>query len=156
MFKKPFLIVLLLICYLVEGQSSLDIEEKKSLSNQLYTKCFENLNQGSEVFEKYPALKSMKFCSLLECMFLMSYNDPEVQLAATNRLRGIATQLYREGNPVILIMGIESYLTTEKKNKNLDDDNHLVYISYGECTNPQFLSRAAKIVNEQTMLLINK
>ena len=34
---------------------------------------------------------------------------------------GIATQLFREGTPVILIKGLDSYLTTQKSNENLEE-----------------------------------
>lgn len=53
-------------------------------------------------------------------------------------------------------MGMESSLTAKERNKNLEDDNHIVYISYGECTNPPFLRRGAEIVNKQTMQLIKQ
>jgi hypothetical protein len=89
-------------------------------------------------------------------MMLMSYKDKEIQLIAEGRLIGIATQLYNEGNPVILMMGMDSYLEAEKRNQNLEDDDHIVYISYGDCINPPYLTKAAEIVNKQTMTLINQ
>lgn len=142
----------------MKSQEVSAIEEVKdtSIAVQLQTKCFENLNQGNEIFEKYPALKSIKFCSLLECMFLLSYKEEDIQIAAEKRLIGIATQLYKEGNPVYLFSGMNSYLTQKQKNENLEDDNHTVYISYGECVSPNFLHKAATIVNNQTRLLINQ
>ncbi|MFD1605003.1 hypothetical protein ACFSJW_00255 [Flavobacterium artemisiae] len=142
----------------MKSQEVLDIGEVKDtlVAAQLETKCFENLNQGNEIFEKYPALKSVKFCSLLECMFLLSYKEEDIQFAAEKRLIGIATQLYKEGNPVYLFSGMDSYLTQKQKNENLEDDNHTVYIRYGECVSPSFLHKAAEIVNKQTQLLINQ
>lgn len=128
--------------------------EDHSISAQLYTKCFENLNQGAEILEKYPAFKETKPCSLAYCMMLLAYQDKEIQQIGENRLIGIATQLFQEGTPVILIMGMESSLEAQKRNQNLDDDDHIVYISYGECTNPVYLTKAADIVNKQTRTLI--
>lgn len=128
--------------------------EDHSISAQLYTKCFENLNQGAEILEKYPAFKETKPCSLAYCMMLLAYQDKEIQQIGENRLIGIATQLYHEGTPVILIMGMESSLEAQKRNQNLDDDDHIVYISYGECTNPVYLTKVADIVNKQTRTLI--
>jgi hypothetical protein len=158
MLKKNILILFIFSCFYVQSQNAFDsIEiEDYSISDQLFTKCFENLNQGSEVLEKYPAFKDVKLCSLMYCMFLLQYPENEIQFIAEQRLIGIATQLYNEKNPVILIMGMESSLTEKQRNKNLMDDNHIVYISYGECTNPPFLRRGAEIVNKQTMQLIKQ
>ncbi|KAF2080978.1 hypothetical protein [Flavobacterium sharifuzzamanii] len=127
-----------------------------SISAQLYTKSFENLNQGNEVFIKYPEFKSSTFCSLISCSFLLSYKEADLQIAGEQRLIGIATQLYKEGNPVYLVSGLDSSIEAKKKNENLNDDNHIVYISYGECISPKFLSRAADIINKQTLSLIKQ
>jgi len=89
-------------------------------------------------------------------MFLYSYKESDIQLAAEKKLIGIATQLYNQRTPVYLTMGFESYSSAQEKNKDLNDDNYLVYISYGECTNPFFLVKAAEIVNKQTIFLINQ
>ncbi|MTH16823.1 hypothetical protein [Flavobacterium sp. LC2016-01] len=158
MVQKIILTIFLLFSISVESQSILDTSEEvdNSIGAQLYTKCFENLNQGDELFEKHPALKSIKFCSLFSCSYLLSLEEEEIQLVGEKRLIGIATQLFREGNPVYLIRGLDSSLDEKAKNQNLTDDNHLVYISYGECTNPPYLIRAAEIVNKQTELLIKQ
>ncbi len=150
--------ILLISTFQIRSQEVSDTEEfvDNSISAQLQTKCFENLNQGNEILEKYPALKSVRFCSLLECMFLMAYKEEDIQIAAEKRLIGIATQLYREGNPVYLFSGMDSYRTQQEKNLDLTDDNHLVYISYGDCVSPNFFRKSAEIVNKQTRLLINQ
>jgi hypothetical protein len=156
MLLNLFYLVLILYCFQVQAQAPKEsIYEDNSISTQLYTKCFENLNQGSEIFEKYPALKNVKFCSLMNCMYLLAYNEKDIQLAAEERLKGISTQLYKEGNPVCLLMGLDSKLIIEEKNKNLDDDNHLVYINFAECIAPAFLRKGAEIINKQTNLLLN-
>ncbi len=159
MMQKIVLTILLLFSISVESQSASDISEEiedTSISAQFYTKCFENLNQETEIFKKYPAFKNMKFCSIFKCSFLLSYKEEEIKLFGEKLLIGIATQLFREGNPVYLIMGMDSFLYAKEKNENLTDDNHLVYISYGDCTNPSFLIKAAEIVNKQTQLLIEQ
>ncbi|MDA6068891.1 hypothetical protein NJT12_04580 [Flavobacterium sp. AC] len=159
MIEKFLSLLLLILCSQVKSQNataqSREIEDN-SISYQLFTKCFDNLNQGSEILEKYPALKDAKLCSLLYCMHLLAYPEKDIQFAAENRLIGIATQLYNENTPAILIMGLDSSRTAKERNKNLEDDNNIVYISYGECTNPAFLREGADIVNKQTMQLINK
>lgn len=150
--------ILLIATFQVRSQEVSDTEEfvDNSISAQLQTKCFENLNQGNEIFDKYPGLKSRRFCSLIECMVLMGYKEDDIQNAAEQRLIGIATQLYQEGNPVYLFSGMESYRTQQEKNLDLTDDNHLVYISYGDCISPNFFHKSAEIVNKQTRLLINQ
>jgi hypothetical protein len=156
MVQKILSLILLLLSLNAKSQNvdeSIETEDH-SISAQLYTKCFENLNQGTEIFEKYPAFKDVKLCSIAYCMQLLAYPEKDIQLLVENRLIGIATQLYHEGTPVILMMGMESSLEAQKRNQNLDDDDHIVYISYGECTNPVYLTKAADIVNKQTRTLI--
>jgi hypothetical protein len=156
MVQKILSLIMLLLSLNAKSQNvdeSIETEDH-SISAQLYTKCFENLNQGAEILEKYPAFKETKPCSLAYCMMLLAYQDKEIQQIGENRLIGIATQLFQEGTPVILIMGMESSLEAQKRNQNLDDDDHIVYISYGECTNPVYLTKAADIVNKQTRTLI--
>lgn len=155
MLKKLILILLFGFCLQIQTQNSKDsIFEDHSIADQLYTKCFKNLNQGAVFFEKYPNYKRTDVCSLMYCMMLLSFREKEAQQAGEDLLRGIATQLYREGNPVYMIMGMDSYLSAKTKNENLQDDDHIVYISYAECTSPYFLSKAADIINEQTMSLL--
>jgi len=158
MFKKLVLILVVCLSLQAKSQNSVENEEivDNSISTQLFTKCFENLNYGAEFLEKNPKWRDTKICSLMTCMMLLSFQDKEVQLMGEGRLVGIATQLYLEGNPVILIMGMDSYLEEKKKNENLQDDDRIVYISYAECTSPPFLRKAAEIVNNQTRFLIKK
>jgi len=158
MVQKILSLIMLLLSLNAKSQNvdeSIETEDH-SISAQLYTKCFENLNQGAEILEKYPAFKETKPCSLAYCMMLLAYQDKEIQQIGENRLIGIATQLFQEGNPVYLISGMDSFLTAQEKNKNLEDDHHIVYISYAECTSPEFLRRSADIVNAQTMQLIKQ
>lgn len=158
MFQKLFLVMLFLICFQAESQNNDDTEiiEDHSISTQLYTKCFENLNQGTETFQKYFDLKEDNFCRLYQCMFLLYIKDPEMKIATEKRLIEIATRLYQEGTPVYLTMGMDSNLNAQVKNENLEDDNHIVYISFGDCLNPKYLIDAAEIVNNRTLSLINQ
>jgi hypothetical protein len=156
-FGKSLVLILFCFCLHVEGQNVKDtIFEDQSISTKLYTKCFENLNQGAVIFEKYPDFKRTNICSLSYCMLLLSFPEIDIQLAAEELLKGIATQLYREGNPVFMINGMESYTSAMRENENLEDNNHLVYISYGECQSPYFLSRGANVINKETFRLINQ
>lgn len=155
--QKLILMILFNFGFHVNAQSSSDtLYKDNSISAKLYTKCFENLNQGSIIFEKYPQFKRKNLCSLMYCMMLLSFPEKDIQLAAEDLLKGIATQLYREGNPVYMISGMESYMEETRKNENIEDDNHLVYISYADCSSPYFLSRAADVINKETSRLLNQ
>lgn len=153
MLNKIILTIAILFSNQVKSQELND--ESETFSFKLYSKCFENLNQGKAIFERYPDFNSVQFCSLLYCSVLLNYKEEDLQLAGEERLRGIATQLFREGNPVYLSYGMDSSMTVIEKNKNLEDDNHLVYISIGECVIPRYLHRSAEIVNKQTLQLLN-
>ena len=90
------------------------------------------------------------------CIALLHYEEDDIKFIAEERLRGIATQLFREGNPVLLITGMESFERAQENNKNLEDDNHIVYISVASCLVSQYEARAKEVVNSQTQLLINR
>lgn len=157
--QKLFLILALFSFFSIESQNldESNLVEDTSIAAKLYTKSFVNLNQGNEIFDKFPSSQNVKFySSLLTCSYLLAFKEIDIQNVGEKRLIGIATQLYREGNPVYLIRGLDSSWEAKKKNENLEDDNHIVYISYGDCVNPTHLIKAADIVNKQTLLLIKQ
>lgn len=157
MLKKIYFIIFFLVFFQAESQNTDEsIVVDNSISAQLYTKCFDNLNQGNELFEKYPTFQKTTFCSLLSCSYLLANKETDIQKFAEQMLTGITTQLFKEGNPVYLISGLESSTEAIRKNENLNDDNHIVYISYAECTSPLYLRNAAEIVNKQTRFLIDQ
>ncbi|WET02660.1 hypothetical protein [Flavobacterium sp. YJ01] len=157
MSKKIFIIIFFLVFFQAESQNTDEsMVVDNSISAQLYTKCFDNLNEGNELFEKYPTFQKTTFCSLLSCSYLLAYKETDIQKFAEQMLIGITTQLFKEGNPVYLINGLESSTEAVRRNENLNDDNHIVYISYAECTSPIYLRNAAEIVNKQTRFLINQ
>ncbi|CAA9203442.1 hypothetical protein FLA105534_04637 [Flavobacterium bizetiae] len=87
MIKKILFAVLLILSFQAKSQNtdeSMEIEDH-SISAQLYTKCYENLNQGTEIIEQNPKWKDSKPCSLLYCMMLLGLEDKE----ATNWQRSI-------------------------------------------------------------------
>ncbi|WP_343617575.1 hypothetical protein [Flavobacterium sp.] len=154
--KGILLIIVLLFSYQVQSQNDGDGEIDNSISTQFHTKCLEDLTQGNEMFEKYPNLKTMKFCSILECTSLLAYKEKDAKLWAEQRLIEIATKLFNQGTPVFLNSGMDSYLSAEQKNINLEDDNHILYISYGGCSSPSYFHDAADIINRQTAFLIDQ
>ncbi|SHF74095.1 hypothetical protein SAMN05444377_11760 [Flavobacterium fontis] len=129
---------------------------KVDISYKLFSKCFKNLNYGSEVIENYPALKKSGLCSIQDCILSLAYNEEIINKIVEVRLIGIATQLFREGNPVLLISGMNSYATSLEENENTEDDNKIIYISVGECVIPNYISKGTEIFNKQTLSLIEK
>ncbi|MFC5683186.1 hypothetical protein ACYE2N_04560 [Flavobacterium sp. MAHUQ-51] len=120
----------------------------------LLSRNFEYLNQGNELFEKHPFLKRTELNSIIGCIYLLNDKEEEIKHVALGRLEGIATQLFNEGTPVILISGMDSTESANKKNENLEDDNHIIYLSIAACHVFEAESKAQKIFNAQTMKLI--
>lgn len=120
----------------------------------LITKEFECLNHGSELFEKYPMLKTKVFYSIIGCIYLLNSKEEEIKKVAIARLSGIATQLFHQGKPVLLTYGMDSGYTANNKNENLEDDDQIIYISIAECLVSQSESTAREVFNKQTMNLI--
>jgi hypothetical protein len=153
--KQKFnLILIFYSTFVIYGQN--EVALKNDISFELYSKCFPNLNQGSEIFEKYPEMQKFEFCSIFKCVALLAYQEEFIQEIGKARLRGIATQLYREGNPVILISGMDSSAIEIEENKNTKDNDNIVYVSVGECVIPNYVWTAKEVFNKQTRMLIEK
>ena len=134
----------------------IEANTKEEFPLSLVSRYFENLNQYSEIYEKYPQLKEKAYYTILGCINLLHMKEEEIQLVGKARLKGIATQLYREKKPVMLITGLESALTANSKNENVEDDNNLIYISIGDCVITESEQTAKETFNNQTMNLISK
>ncbi|MBZ4043102.1 hypothetical protein [Flavobacterium hibisci] len=154
MMKKKFLILLLLLGIQVFSQND-DPDQK--IHHKIYGKCFDNLEQIPETENEIP-LKAISFCSLLECTIGFKYakDIKNIQNAILKRAIEITTLLYNEGIPVYLISGLDSSYEAEKQNKNITDDNNLVYISVGGCVSTNELQKIKQIINQKTLELINK
>ncbi len=142
----------------IYGQNISAIEEQTNeLQNKIENRCFENLNP-KEVFQKYPSFQKHNFCTVIDCIFLLAHKEEEedVHLAAVERLKEIATILYNEKTPVILTTGMDSFLNATEKNKNLNDDDKIIYVSIGDCINPAFINEGKDIFNTETYKLIHK
>lgn len=134
------------------AQSESKKDENFHLS--LLARDFEYLNQGSEFFEKYPLLKRTELNSIIGCIYLLNDKEEEIKHVAVARLEGIATQLFNEGTPVILISGMDSTMLANQKNENLEDDNHIIFLSIAACLVSEAESKAQKVFNAKTMKLI--
>lgn len=112
------------------------------------------LNHGNELFDQYPLLKFEGYNSIDGCIYLLYIKEDEVKKVAMERLRGISTQLFNEGKPVLLTYGMNSVGFTLKKNENLDDDNHIIYLSIADCVISEAESIARDVFNAQTIKLL--
>ncbi|WP_298396066.1 hypothetical protein [Flavobacterium sp.] len=137
---------------LSSAQTETEIDNNFPLS--LLTRYFENLNHGSELFDRYPILKNEQYYSIIGCIYLLEMKDEEIKKVAIARLKGISTQLFNEGKPVFLTYGMDSVGFAINKNENLEDDNQIVYLSIADCIIRNSEVEATKAFNNQTMKLI--
>lgn len=152
---KIIRLALLFVAAHAIGQNS-SKNQDDSLQLTIITRCFENLNQGSELFEQYQQLKAVKFCSIIECSLLLSYEEQELKKVAELRLKDIAKQLFNEGTPVYLTKGYDSFSDAEQANKNLDDDDHIRYVSLGASRANENEKKVLEVFNGQTNELLGK
>jgi hypothetical protein len=152
--NKIIVIVLLLFYFQSFGQSKARIDE--NFPYALLSKPFENLNHYPGLLEKYPNLKDTGFYTILGCLVLLSTEEEEVRQIGKARLQEIATQLFREQTPVLLISGLDSASRAEKENENLNDDNNLIYISITDCVISQEVQILQEIFNSKTRSLLTQ
>ncbi|WP_157486174.1 hypothetical protein [Flavobacterium sp. Leaf359] len=112
------------------------------------------LNHGSDLFDEYPLLKGEAWYSITGCICLLYIKEDTVKKVAIERLTGISTQLFNEGKPVLLTYGMDSAYSAMKKNKNVDDDNNIIYLSIADCVISEAESIASDIFNAQTIKLL--
>ena len=155
--KKLFLIIIV-FHNLLFSQSSDGNVSAETISNKIQTHCFENL----KAFQELDSLPNWKnhTCSILDNLFLLqlttenkSFNE-ELHKSAINRLREISNLFYLDKTPIILTSGKDSFLETEKKNYNLEDDNKIIYVNIGECTMPRNWHEGKDAFNSETIKLL--
>lgn len=147
-----YVYILLLISQFCFAQTETKVDDNFPLS--LLTRDFENLNHGSEMFEKYPILQRRELNSIIGCIYLLNLKEEDVKKVSIARLKGIATQLFREGKPILLTYGMDSVGFAMKKNEKLEDDNYIVYLSIADCVVSEAESKAQSVFNDQTMKLV--
>lgn len=147
-------LIVFFITQLSSGQTETEIDNNFPLS--LLTRNFENLNHGSDLFERYPILIKKELCSIIGCIYLLEMEDEEIKKVAIARLKGISTQLFNEKTPVMLTYGMNSIGYAIKKNENLEDDNQIVYLSIADCIVRNSEVQAQNAFNNQTRKLVAK
>jgi len=150
--KTLKLIFIFFFTQLVYSQS----KASDTIRTSFLTKEFENVNVENELLEKYSILKTKEVNSILGCIVLLNIKDDKIKKIAVERLRKISIKLFNEGTPVLLIYGMFSGYLANKENENLQDDNHLVYVSIAECVVSNAENIAHDVFNEQTIKLIKE
>lgn len=146
------LIFLLFMTHFCAAQTETEIGDNFPFS--LLVQDFENLNHGSQLVEKYPVLKIKGMHSIIGCIYLLEMEEVEIREVAIARLIGISTQLFNEGKPIILTYGMDSSNFALEENENLEDDNHIVYLSIADCIVRTSEVESQKAFNDHTMKLI--
>jgi hypothetical protein len=155
--KKLFLIILVFHNSLFSQNSDGKISSE-TYSDKFQTYCFENLKTFKEL-DSLPNWQNHT-CSIIDNLFLLQIKtenntfDEELHKSAIKRLREIAKLFYLDKTPIILTSGMDSFLETEERNKNLEDDNKIIYVSIGDCTLPKNWYDGKEAFNSETIKLL--
>lgn len=155
---KKLSLIIIVFNNLIYSQNSDENIHKDTISNKIQTHCFESLRPFKEL-DSLPNWKNHT-CSIIDNLFLLQINtenksfNEELHKSAINRLREISNLFYLEKTPIILTSGMDSFLKTMEENKNLEDDNKIIYVSIGECTVPRNWSKGKEAFNSETMRLL--
>ncbi len=151
--KITIIATFLISTFILHAQNFVE-QDSVRIQDKFYTECFENLSHGNEILQTYPFFEENKICSIMECLILLESKNDDLKSIATNRLVGIATQLANKKTPVILISGMDSSLTANEKNFNVEDDDGIIYVSIAACVMSQSLSLGQKAFNNQTINIL--
>lgn len=152
--KKIYLLFSVIYFNFFYTQKYEQVDDNYPLS--LLFRHFKNLNHGKDEFEKFPTLKQPEYYCIMGCIILIDSNDETLKKVALARLKGIATQLFREGKPVLLTSGMSSAYFNIEKNKNLEDDNNIIYLAIADCIISKAEVLAQTTFNNQTRYLIGQ
>ena len=126
---------------------------KGTIQYKYYEYCNENLSK-LERSEVYPFFPTEELCSIKKCFRRISY--PEINAIIYKRIVELAKVNFEKKIYLYLIEGKGSIEVAEKKNKNLEDDNNLIYISVDEFINAKEITKGVELYNSETKKLINK
>lgn len=131
----------------------------ESIEDGIVNYCFENLSPIRE-FDSLPKWKEEKFCTLLDNLTLLQFEGVNVDFnqklhkSILNRLCEISRGFYDKGNPVVLTSGLDSSYYAIQSNKNIEDEDNVIYVSIGECLIPNSWQKGKEVFNAMTKKLI--
>ncbi|MCV9926606.1 hypothetical protein OIU83_03035 [Flavobacterium sp. LS1R49] len=141
------IIVILFLFNICHGQ----IPPKGTIQYKYYNYCNENLSE-TERLKTYPFYPTEELCSIRKCFRGISY--PEINELIYKRIVEIAKVNFDEKNYLYLIKGKECIELAEMKNKNLEDDNKLIYIGIDEIYYDEEVSKGIELYNSETERLM--
>jgi hypothetical protein len=127
------------------------IPPKGTIQYEYYNYCNENLSKlvRSKVYPLYP---TEELCSIRKCFRGICY--PEINEIIYKRIVEIAKVNFDKKIYLCLIKGKECIELAEMKNKNLEDDNKLIYIGIDEIYYDEEVSKGVKLYNSETEKLM--
>jgi hypothetical protein len=125
---------------------------KGTIQYKYYDYCSENLSKLDRS-EVYPLFPTEELCSIKKCFRGISY--PEINAIIYKRIVELAKVNFENKIYLYLIEGKGSIEIAEKKNKNLEDDNKLIYISIDEIFNVKAISKGKELYNSETEKLMD-
>jgi hypothetical protein len=126
---------------------------KGTIQYEYYDYCNENLNKLERI-SVYPNFPTEELCSIKKCFRGISY--PEINEVIYKRIVEIAKVYFDKKFYLYLLDGKGSVELAEKKNKNLEDDNKLIYISVDDFINSKEIAKGKKLYNSETEKLMTK
>jgi hypothetical protein len=127
-------------------------DKNENMNEKYYSRCFDNL-KPIQKSENFPNFDPNILCSLRICFGLLRYE--ETNIIIKQRLIDLANKFYAEGIVLKLVTGKESVQYANEKNKNLEDDDKLIYISIFDNIDWIEIAKAIETYNSETQRLIN-
>jgi hypothetical protein len=144
-------ILKIIVVFMFVNISFGQIPPKGTIQYEYYNYCNENLSklERSKVYPLYP---TEELCSIRKCFRGICY--PEINEIIYKRIVEIAKVNFDKKIYLCLIKGKECIELAEMKNKNLEDDNKLIYIGIDEIYYDEEVSKGVKLYNSETEKLM--
>jgi hypothetical protein len=144
-------ILKIIIVFMFVNISFGQIPPKGTIQYEYYNYCNGNLSklERSKVYPLYP---TEELCSIRKCFRGICY--PEINEIIYKRIVEIAKVNFDKKIYLCLIKGKECIELAEMKNKNLEDDNKLIYIGIDEIYYEEEVSKGVELYNSETEKLM--
>jgi hypothetical protein len=144
-------ILKIIIVFMLVNISFGQIPPKGTIQYEYYNYCNGNLSklERSKVYPLYP---TEELCSIRKCFRGICY--PEVNEIIYKRIVEIAKVNFDKKIYLRLIRGKECIELAEMKNKNLEDDDKLIYIGIDEIYHDGEVSKGVELYNSETEKLM--
>ena len=127
------------------------IPPKGTVQYKYYDYCNGNLSKLEQI-KIYPLYPTEELCSIRKCFRAICY--PEINEVIYKRIVEIAKMNFEDKIYLRLIRGKECIKLAEMKNKNLEDDDELIYIGIDEIYYDEEVSKGVELYNSETEKLM--